>query len=202
MVATTLLEEHAVALAEAERTVTPIAPLSETDAGLTIEHAYAIQRHNVERRVAAGARIVGRKIGLTSAAMQRQLGVTEPDFGALLDDMLVEDGDAVATSALIAPKVEAELAFVMARDLAGPGVDAVTALTAVAGALPAIEIIDSRVADWKIRLSDRRRRRRARQSASVHRVAGERARRARRRLARGRHRARGRDARGARGRTG
>ena len=86
--------------------------------------------------------------------MQDLLGVDEPDFGVLTDEMIVEDGDLIALSRLVQPRVEAELAFVMARDLAGPGVSTPTALDAIAGALPAVEVVDSRVADWKIKLVD------------------------------------------------
>ena len=86
--------------------------------------------------------------------MQELLGVNEPDFGVLTDEMFVEDGDLIAMSRLVQPRVEAELAFVMERDLAGPGVTTATALAAIAGALPAVEIVDSRVADWKIKLVD------------------------------------------------
>jgi 2-oxopent-4-enoate hydratase len=148
------IERLAAELAEAERTRVPIAPLTERDPGFTVADAYAVQLRNVDRRLGEGRRILGRKVGLTSLAMQRQLGVDEPDFGALLDDMVVEEGDAIAPGELIAPRVEAEIAFVMERDLKGPGVDSAAALRAVAGALPALEIIDSRVADWKIKLAD------------------------------------------------
>jgi 2-keto-4-pentenoate hydratase len=86
--------------------------------------------------------------------MQQQLGVDEPDFGALFADMVVEEGDPIPVSELIAPRIEAEIAFVMETDLQGPGVSSADALRAVAGALPALEIIDSRVADWKIKLPD------------------------------------------------
>ena len=86
--------------------------------------------------------------------MQQLLGVDEPDFGVLTDAMLVEDGDLIPLSRLVQPRVEAELAFVLSRDLAGPGVSAAVALDAIAGVLPAVEIVDSRVADWKIKLVD------------------------------------------------
>jgi 2-oxopent-4-enoate hydratase len=150
----TATERFAAELAEAERTGVPIAPLTDRDPDLSVAEAYAVQRCNVDRRVAEGRRIRGRKVGLTSLAMQRQLGVDEPDFGVLLDDMLVEEGDAIAAGELIAPRVEAEIAFVMERDLQGPGVDSAAALRAVAGALPALEAIDSRIADWRIKLPD------------------------------------------------
>jgi 2-keto-4-pentenoate hydratase len=86
--------------------------------------------------------------------MQEQLGVGEPDFGAILDDMLVEDGDAIDAATLIAPRIEAEIAFVMERDLRGPGVGTHDALQAIAGAVAALEVIDSRIADWRIGLVD------------------------------------------------
>jgi len=86
--------------------------------------------------------------------MQLLLGVDEPDYGVLLDDMVVEDGDEIALSRLVQPRVEAEMAFVMERELVGPGVTTANALAAIAGVLPAIEVVDSRVADWRIKLVD------------------------------------------------
>lgn len=141
-------------LDEAERGRLPIAALTERHPELSLADAYAIQQHNVARRMEAGDALVGRKIGLTSAPMQRLLGVEEPDFGALLASMRVEDGEAIDVGGLIAPRAEAEIAFVMQHDLAGPGVDAVAALRAAAGVVPAIEVIDSRIADWRIGLPD------------------------------------------------
>ncbi|WP_245585585.1 2-keto-4-pentenoate hydratase [Pseudonocardia asaccharolytica] len=138
----------------ADQTATPVAPLTDRHPDLDIQDAYAIQTINIERRTAAGQRVVGRKVGLTSRPMQAMLGVDEPDFGVLTDAMVVEDGDLIPIARLVQPRVEAELAFVMERDLAGPGVTAANALTAIAGALPAVEIVDSRVADWKIKLVD------------------------------------------------
>jgi len=139
---------------EADRTAKPIDPLTDRYDDLAIEDAYAIQTINIDRRIAEGQRVIGRKVGLTSKPMQDLLGVDEPDFGVLTDEMIVEDGDLIALSRLVQPRVEAELAFVMARDLAGPGVSTPTALDAIAGALPAVEVVDSRVADWKIKLID------------------------------------------------
>jgi 2-keto-4-pentenoate hydratase len=149
-----LHQQLADELWEADRAAKPVAPLTERHTDLTIEDAYAIQTINIDRRTAAGQRVIGRKVGLTSRPMQDLLGVDEPDFGVLTDEMIVEDGDLVSMSRLVQPRVEAELAFVMARDLAGPGVSTATALDAIAGALPAVEIVDSRVADWKITLID------------------------------------------------
>lgn len=141
-------------LHEAERTRRPIAPPSADAPDLTLADAYAIQSRNVERRLAAGAVQRGCKVGLTSHAMQAQLGVSEPDFGVLLDDMLLEEADPVRLDELIAPRVEAEIAFLLGEDLVGPGVTSAVAQRAVAGALPVLEVIDSRVADWRIRLVD------------------------------------------------
>jgi len=148
------LDELAAKLILAEETRAPIRPLTEQAPGITVAEAYRIQQINVQRRVESGGLIRGHKVGLTSVAMQQQLGVDEPDFGVLFADMLVEEGDPISLSGLVRPRVEAEIAFVMGSDLKGPGVSAVDALRAVAGALPAIEVIDSRIADWKIKLPD------------------------------------------------
>ena len=116
--------------------------------------AYAVQSRNVERRIGNGAVIRGRKAGLTSRASQELLGVQEPNFGVLLDEMFVDEGDEIGLAGLIQPRVEAEIAFLMSADLAGPGITSTQALAAVGGALPAIEVVDSRIADWRIRLAD------------------------------------------------
>jgi 2-oxopent-4-enoate hydratase len=149
-----LHQELADELWEADRSAKPVPPLTDRYPGLGIEDAYAIQSLNIDRRTAAGQRVIGRKVGLTSRPMQELLGVDEPDFGVLTDEMMVEDGDLIAMSRLVQPRVEAELAFVMGEDLAGPGVSTATALRAIEGALPAVEVVDSRVADWKIKLVD------------------------------------------------
>jgi len=149
-----LVGELADRLWQAEVERKPIEPISDSHPDLTVEDAYAIQTVNIERRVAAGQLIRGRKVGLTSRAMQQLLGVDEPDFGVLLDDMFVEDGVGVEAQKLLQPRVEAEIAFVLARDLTGPGVTTTDVLTATAGVLPAIEIVDSRIAEWRIQLVD------------------------------------------------
>jgi len=149
-----VLSELADVLWQAEHTGVPAPPLTTRYPGLEIDDAYAIQSLNIDRHIARGARICGRKVGLTSLPMQELLGVKEPDYGILLDHMFVEDGDEVDLGGLLQPRVEAELAFVMEQDLTGPGVTAARALTAIAGALPAVEIVDSRVADWQIKLVD------------------------------------------------
>lgn len=145
--------EIADALRDAESTRVAIAPPTATHPGLTIDDAYAIQRANMRRRVAAGERLVGHKVGLTSLAMQKQLGVDQPDFGVITDTMVVPHGAEFVVGELVAPRVEPEFAFLIGRDLPpSPSLEELTA--AVEGVGLAIEIIDSRVADWKITLID------------------------------------------------
>ncbi len=146
--------ELADALWHAEQGRAPIPPLTDAHPDLTVEQAYAIQSHNISRRVAAGRVIRGRKVGLTSRRTQQLLGVHEPTFGVLTDDMFVDDSDELGMEGLIAPRVEAELAFVMGADLTGPGVTTPVALGAIAGVLPAIEVNDSRIVDWRVRIAD------------------------------------------------
>lgn len=146
--------QAALALREARLTRMPVAPVS-TTYGLTgLDVAYEIAALNVSDRVAAGARVVGRKIGLTSRAVQQQLGVDQPDFGMLFDDMEYLDQAEVPMDRLIQPKVEAEVAFVIGRDLLSPAPTYSEFLHAVEYALPALEIVDSAIADWKISLVD------------------------------------------------
>lgn len=138
---------------EAYRTGEPIAPPRETIDGLDLDDAYRIQQLQEQAFVDAGRTVVGRKIGLTSRAMQQQLGVDSPDFGFFTDDLVFEDGAQIEVSRFIAPKVEPELAFILGRDLAA---DATIedVYDAVASTHLAVEIIDSRVRDWNIRLVD------------------------------------------------
>jgi 2-keto-4-pentenoate hydratase len=138
--------------AEADRA--PVNPLSDERPSLLPEEAYAIQTRNIERRLAAGRVIRGRKVGLTSIAMQDLLGITEPISGVLLDDMIVEESDQIRYDQLIQPRAEAEIAFRMGSDLSGPGVSTAQALAAIDGVLAAIEIGDSRIADWRLKLVD------------------------------------------------
>jgi 2-oxopent-4-enoate hydratase len=154
VVAADVVKGLAEDLWRAHRAREPIEPLTDRHPDLVIEDAYAVQGEVIKRRIAGGARIIGRKVGLTSRPMQEMLGVNEPDYGVLLDEMFVEDGDEIDLAGLLQPRVEAELAFVMARDLAGPGATTATALAAIGGVLPAIEVVDSRIAGWRIRLVD------------------------------------------------
>lgn len=116
--------------------------------------AYAVQAANTRFWTDQGRRIVGRKIGLTAKAVQTQLGVDQPDFGVLFDDMQVADGGALDPTRVIQPKAEAEVALVLARDLTDPETDAAAVAAATSTAVAAIEIVDSRIADWKITFAD------------------------------------------------
>jgi len=146
--------EIALALREAESSRTPIAPLAARWRGVGTADAYEIQRINVRSRVEAGASIRGHKVGLSSRAMQEMMGVDEPDYGHLLDDMFVFEGHEVATAELIQPRVEIEVAFVLGAALPERGCNAADVVRATDCILPAIEIIDSRIADWKIGIVD------------------------------------------------
>jgi 2-keto-4-pentenoate hydratase len=131
-----------------------LAPLSGTYADLTVDDAYAIQQIQIRRRQAGGARVIGYKVGLTSAAMQQQMGVYEPDFGHLLSDMVHAADAPIDTASFRQPRAEPEVALVLSRELSRPGLSVADVISATAYALPAIEIIDSRITDWKIRLID------------------------------------------------
>jgi 2-keto-4-pentenoate hydratase len=148
------IESAALALREARNTRRPIAQISATYGISRIDDAYAVAGLNTAARVAAGARVVGKKVGLTSKAVQQQLGVDQPDFGVLFDDMEFLDGDDVPLSRLIQPMVEAEVAFVVNRDLRGDLPSWAQFLASIEYALPALEIVDSAIADWKLTLVD------------------------------------------------
>jgi len=131
-----------------------IPPLTRRHPDMTIEEAYRIQRRMVSHRVRRGERIIGKKIGVTSRAVMDMLDVHQPDFGELLDGMVRGDGDQVAAQAFIQPRAEGEIAFVLGRELAGPGISAADVLTATDGVMACIEIVDSRIRDWNIRIQD------------------------------------------------
>ena len=145
-----------VAVAEQLRAVyesgTPIPPIKDSIA--SADEAYAVQELNTSYWADSGRRLVGRKIGLTSLAVQRQLGVDQPDYGMLFADMAVDDGAEVAAGRLIQPKVEAEIAFVLGDDLPHPDTTPAEVLRAIDVAVAAIEIVDSRIADWQISFFD------------------------------------------------
>jgi len=148
-----IIDAYAKELYEAEMCKKAVPPLVTREDKLTIEDSYKIQLNNVERKLKAGWKIIGKKIGLTSLPMQKMLGVFEPDYGHLFDKMFIS-GHEVSCSTLIQPKAEGELAFVLKEDVQGPGVTQFDVIRAVDYVLPAIEIIDSRVEDWKIKIED------------------------------------------------
>jgi 2-keto-4-pentenoate hydratase len=148
------IAHEAGALLQAQRQATPISPLTERHPGVTDACAYAIQRKLIGLRVAGGARVIGRKIGLTTTAMQEILGVDRPDHGVLLDEMRLEATAGIDSRTLIAPRAECEIAFQFGRDLEGPDVDVEEVLAATECFRPALEIIDCRIADWRIRYED------------------------------------------------
>ncbi len=148
-------EGRAQALFDARRDRKPIPPFTESDPEMTADEAYAVQQRYVELLLAdGGGEIVGYKLGLTSKPMQQLLGVDEPDYGPVLSSMVFDDGAAVNLDDYIQPKVEAELALVIESPLRGPGVSRADAAAAIGGALAAIEMVDSRIEDWKIKLAD------------------------------------------------
>lgn len=146
--------EAAALLLNAYATGKPIAPLTATHGDMTIEDAYAIQLLQIDELVAAGRTVKGHKVGLTSAAMQRLLGVNEPDFGHLLDDFFYLEHAPIPMRGFLQPRIEPEVAFVLKSPLQGPGLTVHEAIAAVDFVLPALEIVDSRIEDWKIGLFD------------------------------------------------
>ncbi len=151
---TTTRTDAARVLLQAYASGVPTAPLTEQFDGLSVEDAYAIQLEQVASWTAAGRTVIGHKVGLTSAAMQKQLGVDQPDFGHLMDDFAHLEHQAIPLQGYLQPRIEPEIAFVLRKPLTGPGVTVTQAIDAVDYVLPALEIVDSRVADWKITLVD------------------------------------------------
>jgi len=141
-------------LLEAEETRKPIPPLTESDPGISLDEAYHIQLQVMEIKKSHGQVVVGKKIGITSLAMQNMLGVKEPDYGHILDGMVAMAAEKIQRADLIAPRVEGELAFVLKDDLKGPGVTLAEVIRCSEGVIPSLEIIDSRIVDWRIKLPD------------------------------------------------
>ena len=142
-------------LFEARTLVRPCEPITARNPEFTIRDAYTVSEINLKRRLSqAGVRVIGKKIGLTSRAVQKQLGVNEPDFGWLTSDMNVGLGESVNMAGLLQPRVEGEVAFVLKKALKGPGLTIADVIRATDFVLPCIEIIDSRVKDWKIKIQD------------------------------------------------
>lgn len=141
-------------LINAEKIRKGVQPLTEIDPKLSVEEAYQIQLETVQRKLNQGQIVVGKKIGLTSVAMQNLLGVNEPDYGHLFNEMEVEVGGDIPFNRVMQPKVEAEIAFVLKEDLFGPSITAEDVLRATDYVVPALEIVDSRILNWKIKLAD------------------------------------------------
>lgn len=154
MISPTQTDTLARELLAAQAGATAIAPLSARIPGFGVDDAYAVQQRGRALRLAAGARLAGHKIGLTSLAMQELLGVAEPDFGYLTVEMLRPSGATIDRGTLIAPRVEAEIALRLSRPLQGADVGRAEALAAIVEVAPALEIVDSRVRDWQITIAD------------------------------------------------
>ena len=150
----TKIEQYGDELYQALVTRTAVAPLTDRESGITIEDAYRIQQRMVQRRVSAGETIIGKKIGVTSKIVMQMLGVNQPDFGQMTSGMVYNEGEAIPAGTMIAPKAEAEVAFMLKRDLTGPGVTAADVIRATECVMPCFEIVDSRIRDWKIKIQD------------------------------------------------
>ncbi|RHW39477.1 2-keto-4-pentenoate hydratase [Lysinibacillus yapensis] len=150
------MNETAIAheLLEAYKTRCPIQPLTTNYPTISVDEAYRIQLAQIESRIANGDVIVGKKIGLTSKVMQQMFNVTEPDYGHILASMVLPDGEEIAIEQMIQPKIEFEIAFVLKEDVKGPNVTEEQIVAATEYVVPAFEIIDSRIEDWKIRFED------------------------------------------------
>ena len=148
------LIEWSTKFIEAEKTGKGIDPPSKVLPGINEREAYQIQLETINRKQELGQKITGKKIGLTSTAMQRLLGVDEPDYGHLLNGMELGNNAVISKKSVIQPKVEAEIAFVLKKDLKGPNVTAEDVLDATDYLVASIEVVDSRVLDWKITLPD------------------------------------------------
>ena len=151
---TELIDQLGDELYEALKATRTLAPLTNRHADITIDDAYAIQQRMMKRRLDAGEKVIGKKIGVTSKAVMNLLGVFQPDFGWLTDAMVYNEGEAIPMSRLIQPKAEGEIAFVLRKTLKGPGVTVADVLAATEGVMACFEIVDSRIEDWKIRIQD------------------------------------------------
>lgn len=145
---------HAAALLQARDTGVPIAPFTDAEPELGMEDGYAIQTHLTRALLDRGERIAGYKLGLTSRPMQELLGVDSPDFGPVFASTVYDDGAVLPVDAFIAPRMEGEIAVVLESDLSGPDCTPLDARRAAAGLVAALEIVDSRIADWRIKLAD------------------------------------------------
>ncbi|RAU96070.1 2-keto-4-pentenoate hydratase [Mycobacterium colombiense] len=154
MLSVAIRDELAADLAHAQRCREPIAPLIAAHPDIDVVDAYEIQLINIRQRVADGARVVGHKVGLSSLAMQRMMAVDEPDYGHLLDEMQLFEDIPVKAARYLYPRVEVEVGFILSADLPGAGCTEDDVLAATEALVPSIELIDTRITDWKIALCD------------------------------------------------
>lgn len=154
MLSVAIRDELAADLAQAERSREAIAPLIVAHPDIDVVDAYEIQLINIRQRVAEGARVVGHKVGLSSLAMQQMMAVDEPDYGHLLDEMQVFENVPVAAARYLYPRVEVEVGFILSEDLPGAGCTEDDVVAATGALAPSIELIDTRITDWKIALCD------------------------------------------------
>ncbi|HZX32056.1 MAG TPA: 2-oxopent-4-enoate hydratase [Rhodocyclaceae bacterium] len=131
-----------------------VSPLTSRGLDITVEDAYHIQQQMLSRRLAKGEKVIGKKIGVTSKVVQQMLDVHQPDFGYLLDGMVYNEGESIPMDTLIQPRAEGEIAFILKKDLMGPGVTNADVLAATEGVMACFEIVDSRIQDWKIKIQD------------------------------------------------
>jgi 2-keto-4-pentenoate hydratase len=153
-VLTSDVQSKAKALYRARADREPIAPFTDREPDLGMADGYAVQRELVTMLLADGDHVIGYKAGLTSAPMQRMFGVDTPDYGPVLASTRYANGDTIPLDTFIAPKVEAEIVFRLGRRLAGPGVDLGQARAAIADVMAGLEIVDSRIENWRIKLAD------------------------------------------------
>jgi 2-oxopent-4-enoate/cis-2-oxohex-4-enoate hydratase len=150
-----LINRYGDELYAALRARRTVEPLTRREPDITVDDAYRISRRLLERRLQDGEKVIGKKTGVTSKVVQAALGVHQPDFGYLTDAMLFPNGaDVPISTRLIQPRAEGEIAFVLGKSLKGPGVTAEDVLAATAVVKPCFEIVDSRIADWKIKIED------------------------------------------------
>ena len=149
-----LIEQLGTELYQALVDAKTVKPLTDRHPDISIEDAYQIQKQLMKLRLAAGERVSGKKIGVTSKAVMNMLGVYQPDFGYLTDGMVYNEGQAIPMSRLIQPKAEGEIAFVLKKTLKGPGISSADVLAATEGVMACFEIVDSRIQDWKIKIQD------------------------------------------------
>jgi 2-keto-4-pentenoate hydratase len=138
----------------AERDLAPIGPLTETFSGIDVVDAYEIQLSNIRRKLTAGARVRGHKVGLSSPVMQQMMGVDEPDYGHLLDSMVLPQDTPIPAARYCYPRIEVEIGYVLGSALPGAGCTEADVLAATEYIVPSLELIDSRITDWRIKLAD------------------------------------------------